>query len=244
MRYLLFFMFLVGVFVLGQFSCGDNNWSFGPGIRGKGPAKTESRSVSDFRTVEAKIPGSVEVRVGDKYAVEVHAQENLLPILRTEVVDGSLQIYFSENVSNTDDLLVKITAPAYEGLSVSGSADMEVLSRLKGNELYLAVSGSGSVSLPEADVSALNCDIAGSGTLEVSGRAQIATFEISGSGDINAEGLEANTGKANIAGSGSLKCNMKESLKANIAGSGDIYYTGSASVETSVAGSGTVKKLD
>ncbi|MFN0014116.1 MAG: head GIN domain-containing protein [Saprospiraceae bacterium] len=244
MRYLLAFMFLVGIFVLGQFSCGDNNWSFGPSTRGEGPIKTESRSVSDFRTVEARISGKVEIRVGDKYAVEVHTQENLLPILRTEVVDGALQIYFSENVSGTDNLLVKITAPAYEGLSVSGSADMEVFSQIKGNELYLAVSGSGLISLPEAEVNTLNCDIAGSGNLEVGGHAQSAFFEVSGSGDIEAKKLEANTGKANIAGSGSVTCNMKESLKANIAGSGDIYYTGAASVEMSVAGSGTVKKID
>ena len=243
MRYLLAFMFLVGIFVLGHFSCGDN-WSFGPGTRGKGPSKTETRSVSDFRTVEAKVPGKIEVRVGDKFSVEVQAQENILPLLKTEVTEGSLQIYFSENVSDVEDLLVRITAPAYEGLGVSGSADMEVLSPIRGNEFYLSIGGSGSISMPETDVSTLNCTIAGSGDLEVGGRAQSAFFDISGSGDIQAKKLEAGSGKANIAGSGSVTCNMKESLKANIAGSGDIFYTGTASVETSVAGSGTVKKLD
>jgi len=243
MRYLLSFMLLVGIFVLGHFSCGDN-WSFGPGTRGQGPAKTENRTLENFRTVDAGVPGKVEVRVGDGYAVEVLAQENILPLLRTEVSDGSLRIYFSENVSGLEDLLVRITAPAYEGLSVSGSADMEVLSPISGNELYLSVSGSGSISLPQADVGTLTGTIAGSGGIEVSGHAKSASYEISGSGDIQAKALEADSGKAAIAGSGSVTCNMKESLKADIAGSGDIFYTGTASVEPSVAGSGTVKKID
>jgi len=241
MRYLLSFMLLVGIFVLGHFSCGDN-WS--PGTRGEGPTKTENRTVDNFRTVDAGVPGKIEVRVGDRYAVEVQAQKNILPLLKTEVSDGSLRIYFSENVSGLEDLLIRITAPAYEGLGVSGSADMEVLSPLSGNELYLSIGGSGSISLPQADVSTLTGTISGSGDIEVGGRAQSAFFEISGSGDIQAKSLEAGSGKASIAGSGSATCNMKESLKANIAGSGDIYYTGTASVETSVAGSGTVKKID
>ncbi len=243
MRYLLSFMLLVGIFVLGHFSCGDN-WSFGPGTRGQGPSKTENRTVDNFRTVDAGVPGKIEVRVGDRYAVEVQAQENILPLLKTEVSDGSLRIYFSENVSGLEDLLIRITAPAYEGLGVSGSADMEVLSPLSGNELYLSIGGSGSISLPQADVNTLTGTISGSGNIEVGGHAQSAFFEISGSGDIQAKALEAGSGKASIAGSGSVTCNMKESLKANIAGSGDVYYTGTASVETSVAGSGTVKKID
>ncbi|MBK9335780.1 MAG: DUF2807 domain-containing protein [Lewinellaceae bacterium] len=246
MRYLLIFMFLVAIFVLGSRSCGSDGWSFnfGNGVRGEGSAKTESRTARDFHVVEAKIPGKIEVRVADEYAVEVQAQENLLPLLVTEVTNGALHIYFKENVSNADDLLVRISGPSFDGLSVSGSGEMDVLTPLSGNELYLSIGGSGSIRLPEADMQILNCNIAGSGDVEVGGKSKEAYYEISGSGDIMAKKLVAGTGKANIAGSGSITCNMTEWLKANIAGSGDILYAGAGSVETSVAGSGTVKKVE
>ncbi len=246
MRYLLIFMLLVAIFVLGSRSCDNDGWSFnlGNGVQGKGAAKTETRTARDFHAVEAKIPGNIEVRVADNYAVEVQAQENLLPLLVTEVINGSLHIYFKENVSNADDLLVRISGPSFDELSVSGSGEMDVLSPLSGNELLLAIGGSGSIRLPEANMQILNCSIAGSGDVEVGGKSKEAFYEISGSGDIMAKKLIAETGKANIAGSGSITCNMTEWLKANIAGSGDIYYAGAGSVETSVAGSGTVKKVE
>lgn len=245
MRYLLLFMFLVAIFVLGSRSCDGDGWSFMlGGTRGEGPVKTETRSVQDFHGVDAKIPGKIEVRVADEYSVAVQAQENLLPLLVTKVVNGTLEIYFSENVSHAQDLLIRVAAPSFDQLSVSGSGDMEVLSTISGEKLSLSIGGSGSINLPEADVHTLKCSVAGSGEVEVAGNAREAHYNISGSGDIQAKGLVAETGKAAIAGSGSVTCNMSETLKASIAGSGDIYYTGSAQVETSVAGSGTVKKVD
>lgn len=245
MRYLLLFMFLVAIFVLGTRSCDGDGWSFIlGGTAGEGPVKTETRSVRDFHAVDTRISGKIEIRVADEYSVEVQAQENLLPLLVTEVDNGTLKIYFSESVSNAKDLLIRVAAPAYDGLSVSGSGDMEVLSPVRGEKLSLAIGGSGSINLPDADVETLKCSVAGSGDIAVRGNAREARYEISGSGDIEAKGLAADTGKAAIAGSGSIQCNMRESLKANIAGSGDIYYTGSAAVETSIAGSGTVKKVE
>jgi len=244
MRYLLLFMFLVAIFVLGSRSCDGDGWSFGFGIRGEGPTQTETRTPRDFHGVDAKIPGKIEVRIADEYSVEVQAQENLLPILVTKVVNGTLEIYFSENVSNAQGLLVRVAAPSFDRLGVSGSGDMEARSPISGEKLSLSIGGSGSINLPEADVHTLKCSVAGSGEIEIGGNAREAHYDISGSGDIQAKRLIAETGKAAIAGSGSITCQASETLKASIAGSGDIYYTGSATVETSIAGSGTVKRVD
>ena len=95
MRYLLIFMFLVGIFVVGKRSF---NFSFG-GTKGTGPMKTETRSARDFHAVELDLSGDVELRIAEQYSVEVQAQENLLPLLKTEVDNGRLRIYFSENDS-------------------------------------------------------------------------------------------------------------------------------------------------
>ncbi len=98
MRYLLVFMLFVGLFVVGK-----NSFHFGMGIRGKGPVKTESRNVSGFHAIDLNVSAEVEVKISDNYFVEVEAQENLLPILKTEVENGTLKIYFDENVSYSKD---------------------------------------------------------------------------------------------------------------------------------------------
>ncbi len=244
MRYLILFMFLVGIFVLGSRSC-DNFSIFGfGGVRGEGPLKTETRDVRDFHAVDVALPGQIEISVSDHFSVDVQAQENLLPLLKTEVENGELKIYFDQNVSEVKDLKVRISAPAFDGLSLAGSGTMKVLTPLHSEQLELSIGGSGTIDLPQADVNNLKCSIAGSGDLHVGGKAEAVEYSIAGSGDIAAKALLANTGKAAISGSGTVTCNVAQTLKAEIAGSGDIYYTGSPAVDTDIAGSGKVKRVD
>ena len=243
MRYLILFMFLIGIFVLGNQSFGGFHFGFG-GVSGKGPVEKETRSVGDFHAVEVEIPADVEVRVSDQYSVEVQAQENLLPLLKAEVKDGKLRLYFEENVSNAKDLKVWVSAPSFDHLALSGSGTLKAVSPLSGDRLELSIGGSGDIDVPQADVAKMQCSIAGSGNIKVAGKAGEIGFEIAGSGDIAAKDLLANTGKASIAGSGSVTCHVEQTLKAEIAGSGDVFYTGSPSVDTEIAGSGKVKKLE
>ena len=108
MRNLLIFMLLVAVFVLGKRSCNFNAFSFG-GIHGKGPQTTETRSLSGFHAIKLQISGDVEVTVGDHFSVEVQAQENILPLLKTEVKDGALCIFTDENYSSSEALKIRVT---------------------------------------------------------------------------------------------------------------------------------------
>jgi hypothetical protein len=244
MRYLILFMLAAGLFVFGSRSCG-NGWNLGfGGIRGEGPAKTESRSVRDFHAIEAQIPGVIEVRISDEYLVEVQAQENLLKVIKTEVKNGRLRIYSDENIWSAEDLVIRVSAPSFDALALAGSGNLNVYSTLNGEKLKLSIAGSGEIDLPKASVDRLSCEIAGSGDIVVSGRAAEASCHIAGSGDIHAEKLITDQFDAEIAGSGTIKCQVMQRLKASIAGSGDIYYTGSPQVDTDISGSGSVKRSE
>ncbi len=238
MRYLLIFMFLVGIFVVGKRSF----FSFG-GTKGSGPMKTETRSARDFHAVELDLSGDVELRIAEQYSVEVQAQENLLPLLKTEVDNGRLRIYFSENVSYSEDVKIQISGPAFDGLSVSGSGKITVLTPIQSERINLSLSGSGDIMIAQATFGALECSISGSGGMELGGTANATQVDISGSGDVQAKQLSSNEMRARIAGSGSVSAHVVQVLKADIAGSGDIFYSGDPTVESNIAGSGTVKKL-
>ena len=89
----------------------------------------------------------------------------------------------------------------------------------------------------------MKCAFAGSGHIQVAGRATDITFDISGSGDIDAKEMTAEHARAQISGSGTVRCHANQSLKAGVSGSGDIYYSGGASVDSDVSGSGKVKRV-
>ncbi len=240
MRYLLAFMLLVAIFVVGKRSCHFNNFGFG--VQGSGPSKTELRSVRDFHGIDLDIAGDVEVHVGD-YNVEVQAQENLLPLLKTVVENGRLKIYFDESVSYSENLKIIVTAPAFDVFTIGGSGEIRVLSPLESDKMLIDIGGSGDVFLSQGNFNTLRCSISGSGAVELGGKANSAQVDVSGSGEVRAKNMEFNSIDAQVSGSGSVSANVIQSLKADVSGSGDVYYLGSPSLQTNVRGSGEVSKL-
>lgn len=242
MRNLLIFMFLVAVFVLGSRSCDGLHFVFG-GVRGEGPVQTQSRSVADFHAIDLSLAGDVEVSVAEQYSVEVSAQENLLPLLKTEVKNGVLRIYSDKNISSSGPIKIMLSAPNFDRFSIAGSGSIEVLNTLQAEKMVMEISGAGDIACKAGDFRALDTKISGSGDIDLGGKADEVNVQISGSGDVKAKNLRANTLSVQIAGSGTVTAEVESKLKADIAGSGDVYYTGSPSVETKVSGSGSVKRV-
>jgi hypothetical protein len=238
-------MLLVGFFVVGKecFHFNSNGFNFGFGIRGKGPVQTEIRSVSDFHAIDMSIAGDVEVSEGETFFVEVQAQENLLPILKTEVSGGTLKIYFDEIVSYSENVKVRVSAPAFDQLSLGGSGTIKAMTPIRAEKMELNVAGSGDIFINQGEFGSLETAIAGSGGIELSGKANSMKSDIAGSGDVKAKNLTANELRVEISGSGSVTCDVTQTLKASIAGSGDVYYSGQPVVDADVSGSGSVKKL-
>jgi hypothetical protein len=240
MRYLLVFMLVVAVFVIGK-----RSFHFGFfGVEGKGPVKTETRAVTGFHGVDMDIAGDVEVSVADNFSVEVSAQENLLPILKTDVENGILKIHFEKPVSNSKDIIIRVSGPNFDKLAVAGSGDIKVMTPLKSDKLTLDIAGSGNIESKQLDAGAVVCEVAGSGNFELGGKANSLEAQVAGSGDVKGKGLSVINCTADISGSGSVSCGeVSQKLKATVSGSGEIHYGGTPSVESHVSGSGSVDKL-
>lgn len=235
-------MLLVAVFVLGKRSCTGNFFSFF-GISGTGPVQTETRGAAGFNGIDLQINADVEITIGDQYFVEVSAQQNLLPIIKTEVIDGALQIRCDENIRNSDGIRVKVTLPALDEILLGGSGKITVMNAIRAEKMEISVAGSGDVIVLQADFEKLSNSIAGSGSIELGGKVNTMNVDISGSGDVKAKSLTANSLTVSISGSGTVTADVTTNLDASISGSGDVFYSGTPSVESSVSGSGTVKKI-
>jgi hypothetical protein len=242
MRNLFIFMLLVGIFVLGKRSL-NINLPF-TGVHGNGPVKTETRAVSGFHGVNLDLAGDVEVSVADQYSVEVEAQENLLPILKTEVKDGILRLYFDQSVSFSDNIKIKVSGPAFDALSLGGSGNIKVMTPLKAEHLKLDVGGSGDIDANQAEATSISCTIAGSGGIEVGGKATDLNVDIAGSGGFKAKSLSVSNCTVEVSGSGDVVCGeVAQKLKASVSGSGSVQYSGTPGVETHISGSGSVEKM-
>jgi hypothetical protein len=229
---------LAGVIMLFSSCSKDNIW-------GEGPVVTETRSVTRFGGVSAGIPGKVNVRIDPVFKVEVSAQQNILAVMRTRVINGILTIDFERNarVRSHDDITINITAPSIDYLRVSGTGDIDARGNMSSNTLDLGVSGSGSIIVENAVVAdKLWAKISGSGNISMTaGSARNEELRISGSGNIDLGNVPAEKAETHISGSGDMKVQLSQRLDAHISGSGSVYYRGNPVITTHISGSGSVR---
>lgn len=217
----------------------DAQWK---SIKGTGPLTKETRNVSGFDAVSNTVSADVELHVGSTFHMEIEGQANILSLLETTVSGKTLNIQFKKNtnVSYNTPLKISITAPAYEGIELSGSGNITA-DELSGNNLKLDLSGSGNIIIKSAKYASVAAGLSGSGDITIKGGSSDSVkFEIDGSGNVEALNLSAKDAICEISGSGDIYCTATSSLKANIDGSGNVEYKGSPSVKSNISGSGDV----
>jgi hypothetical protein len=110
--------------------------------RGDGQKVTQPREVADFTSVRLEGSLDAEVKVGGARSVSVTIDQNLQPLVLTEVSGGTLVVR-SKDASWDGQGKVEITVPALRGFAVEGSGDVELT--LDGGALSVSVAGSGDV---------------------------------------------------------------------------------------------------
>ena len=205
---------------------------------------TEKRQLSGFDEVSFALSGEVLINLGKEYSVELEGDRDYIREVITKVNGDELIIrrdkWFD---SGNKKLIVRITMPNLDGISISGSGRLTVNDPLRGDELDVAISGSGKALLRDVSLREVECDISGSGSLNLTGNGTIRKLEISisGSGDYLGDGTRIGVMDARISGSGSCDCHVTEMLRASISGSGNIRYSGDPKIDATVTGSGKVR---
>ena len=217
------------------------------GVTGSSKIQTDTRAVSGFQAISLKTSAKLVLRQGSREGVELRADDNILPLIETRVVDGAggptLEIRSRDGASYSTKTTPVVTVDLIKlsGLSVSGSGDVTG-DGLKSPALKIAISGAGDIRLNKLAVDDLGIKVSGSGDIRLNGSAGKLGIAIAGSGDVDTAGLEADDVSVSIAGSGDASVNARKTLAVTIAGSGDVIYRGDAVPKTSIAGSGTVRK--
>lgn len=213
-----------------------------PGISGSGTLVTETRAVNDFDAVSVGGAGQIRITQGDTESLEVTADDNLLPFLRTEVVQGELKIWWDRNnMRFSKGPVYVLGVKNLEKLRLSGSLRAE-MDRLTTESFDGRISGSGKIELGHLETQKVQMHVSGSGDLLIGdGRADTMEISISGSGHARMPEFEVDAVEISISGSGNAEVHAKKSLDARVSGSGNVTYLGSPQVHSSVSGSGRVR---
>jgi len=190
------------------------------GVQGSGVAAAQRRIVAAFTAVDLVGPNIVNVVVGDEQSVVVHADDNLIERVTTEVHDGTLRIASVGNLTTTLPMTVEIAIPSLERATLSGSGVLTVD----------GVNGSNFVAR-----------LLGAGVIEARGTIDHLDASVGGSGDAHLRNLLAKEVIATVSGTGRVEVHATESLDATVSGIGAIVYAGHPNrLTTHITGTGTI----
>lgn len=222
---------------------GDSDLYVGPGDPGSGHVITETRKAAGFHAIEVNYPAEVFIKQGSAESVKIEAEDNLLPNLKTEVQNGTLNIFYkktdNKHVNPTKTVVITITVKDLDDVEFSSAGELTI-EGLKTGDLDIALNGAGNLELKAIEVKNLAVDLSGAGSMTASGTADDLDLNISGFGDFKGEDLHGKTAKVNISGAGSAAVWVDSELNAEISGAGSVNYYGSPKVTKQVNGLGSV----
>lgn len=190
----------------------ETNWS--NKNKGNGDVISVKREVASVSGLSVSGSVQTEVRVGLAPSLEIIGDSNILPLIRTEVVnnaggkakDAVLKIWSDESYSTNANIRIIYTTPMITSVEKSGSGHLSINGFTSGN---------------------VDVNKSGSGTVFLQGHVNDLNIDVSGSGVINAGQLESRSVNVNKSGSGSVVMgSVTQNFSAKTSGSGQITVQG------------------
>ena len=237
---IVFILTLISMLAIFTVSC---KWTVGF-VRGSGNIATEERDVSDFHKIHLSGIGNLIITQGEEESLTIEADDNIIPIIETDVSGERLDISFKKGYTFTPSATVKfyLIVVDLDEISLSGAGNIDC-EGFETEVLQFDVSGAGDFDF-DLDAERVEVVVSGAGNIVLSGKVDSQEIEINGAGKYNGEDLESRECTITVSGAGSATVNVSELLDVEINGVGNVYYAGSPSVTQDISGLGKIKSIE
>ena len=191
------------------------------GVAGSGKRLTEKRNVGSFTSISTEGAFDIEVVCQKPQDIEIKGDDNILPLVATEVSNNVLHIKSLRGYSVAEPITLKISVPDLVGIYSSGAGTIEI-SGLK-NEKF-------------------DIDATGAPTIRASGETRVLKIDASGAGKVDAHRLRAADVEVEAKGVAGIEVYAREHLNVTVSGPSHVVYQGDAVVNKTVNGPGSIEK--
>jgi hypothetical protein len=175
------------------------------GVSGSGKIATQKRDIDDFDSVEVNGVFQVEIVSGKDFSVEVQADDNLLPLVKTDVDGSTLKIGLDKRISSSHVLTVRVSAPNIEKIESTGVSTVNA-SGIQNDSLAVKCSGDSKIA--------------------VSGETSNLTIKVSGASNVDADNLKSVDVDVDANGASHANVNVSGDLTSRATGASSIVYAG------------------
>ncbi len=193
----------------------------GNGIAGSGLRKPEKRELKSFSAIDTTAAYEIYIACQKPASFEIEADDNILPLIKTEVRDGILFVNSDERYHTEKPITLRLNVPS----------------------LVAATSrGAGEITIGNVNGDSLKLESMGAALIGASGKAKSVTISSTGAGRIDTSKLQAEKARVDVTGAATVYVYATEQLDVTVSGAGNVIYLGHPKVVNKhVSGVGSVR---
>jgi hypothetical protein len=191
------------------------------GVRGSGVRKSEKRDLPSFTAIETSGAFEVQVNCQKPVSFEIEGDDNILPLIQTEVRNGVLRVSSQKRYNTSSPISLRITVPSLNSVRSTGAGKFTI-SGLQNEDFEINSTGAAMVI--------------------AEGQSNSVRIRSTGAGKIDAQNLHARTAEVSVTGAASVDVYASEQLDVTVSGAGRVSYSGDPKVNKRVSGAGQVNK--
>jgi len=190
-------------------------------VSGSGNRQKQKREVASFNSIVTNGAFEIQVACQQPVSLEIEGDDNILPLVVTEISNNVLHIKNLHNYSVSDPIRLKISVPNLEGATANGAGKMEV-SGIKNEKFEIDANGAPSI--------------------RASGETKLLNVDTNGAGKIDTSKLRAAKAIVDSKGASRVYVQAVDQLDVTISGPSHVTYEGDPVVNKTVNGPGSVEK--
>jgi hypothetical protein len=191
------------------------------GVRGSGNRVKEKRAVTSFTSISTEGAFEIEVACQKAPGLEIEGDDNILPLVSTEVTNDVLHVRSTRNYSVSAPIVLKIAVADLSRISASGAGSF-VVTDVKNDKFEINANGAPAI--------------------RVSGETKTLNIDANGAGKIDTHKLRAGRAAVESKGVAKVEVYASDQLDVTVSGPSHVICYGNAVVNKTIHGPGSVEK--
>ena len=155
----------------------------GSGVKGSGARKTEKRDLKSFKSIDTEGAYEIDVTCQKPASFEIEGDDNILPLIKTEVRDGVLYVTSDRNYNSSQMVSLRIALPDLERVTTRGASKAHIT---------------------DVKTESLTLNSKGAAKVDAAGQVKLVKIQSEGAGKIDAGNLHAEKAKVTASGAASV----------------------------------------
>lgn len=207
--------------------------------KGSSTMRTEEREVEKFESLYVSNGINVYVSSGVSNRLKVVADDNLIPLVQTQVSDGRLTVRIKEGVSlkNHNGINVYVAMQRISHLKATSGADIKGTVPFTADEVRMEATSAGAISL-ELTAQHVHVAITSGADITLKGKAETLQASATSGADLVALGFPVRSCAVSLTSGADASVNVTETISYTVTSGADLKCKGKPRVTGSKVTSG------